>query len=93
MPEPLPARQFHIHLAQPGVRAPVNLPLPERPPPPRLATHRTSHGHDANAYPVHPERLWQFSLRLQGRTFGAPGLTTLAVSREDGREQSKGKCG
>jgi len=36
----------------PPGRAPVNLPLPERPPPPHLATYRISHGHDANAYPI-----------------------------------------
>ena len=28
---------------------------------------------------------------FQGRTFGAPGLTAMAVSSEDGREQLRGK--
>jgi hypothetical protein len=36
-------------------------------------------------------RLFQLSLRFQGRTFGTPGLTALAVNSEDGREQSGGK--
>jgi hypothetical protein len=31
--------------------------------------------------------------RLQGRTFGAPGLTAPAVRSEDGREQSRGMSG
>ena len=30
---------------------------------------------------------------IQGRTFGAPGLTAPAVNSEDGREQSRGKSG
>jgi phosphoglycolate phosphatase len=38
--------------------------------------------------PVDPELL-QLSLRFQGRTFGAPGLTAQAVNSEDGREQSR----
>ncbi len=33
--------------------------------------------------------LLQLSLRLQGRTFGAPGLTAQAVNSEDGHEQPK----
>jgi hypothetical protein len=37
--------------------------------------------------------LLQLSLRLQGRTFGAPGLTAQAVSSEDGREQLRGGSG
>jgi len=32
-------------------------------------------------------------IKAQGRTFGAPGLTALAVSSEDGRGQSRGKIG
>ena len=40
-----------------------------------------------------PADLLQLSLRFQGRTFGAPGLTALAVSSEDGREQSRGMSG
>jgi hypothetical protein len=37
--------------------------------------------------------LLQLSLQLQGRTFGAPRLTALAVNSQDGREQVKGKNG
>ena len=39
---------------------------------------------------IGPIELLQLSLRLQGRTFGAPGLTAPAVNSEDGREQSRG---
>jgi hypothetical protein len=35
--------------------------------------------------------LLQLSIRLQGRTFGAPNLTAPAVDSEDGREQPRGK--
>jgi hypothetical protein len=31
--------------------------------------------------------LWQLSIRLQGRTFGAPRLTAHAEDSESGREQ------
>ena len=37
--------------------------------------------------------LLQLLLRLQGRTFGAPGLTAPAVNSEGGREQLRGKSG
>ena len=40
---------------------------------------------------IGPAVLLQLSIRLQGRTFGAPGLTAPAVNSEDGREQSRGK--
>src|SRR5229473_2363021 len=43
MPDPLPVRQLDVHLAQPHLRAVIDRPLPERPPPARLITHRTSH--------------------------------------------------
>jgi hypothetical protein len=40
------------------------------------------------------ELLRQVSMRLQGRTFGAPSLTALAVNSEDGRGQlRKGRPG
>ncbi len=42
------------------------------------------------AYAANPELL-QLSPRLQGRTFGAPGLTAPPVNSEDGRKQSRGK--
>jgi len=38
---------------------------------------------------TNPELL-QLSLRLQGRTFGAPSMTAQAVKSEDGRVQSRG---
>ena len=44
---------------------------------------RTAQGSNGSCY--------NFPLRLQGRTFGAPGLTAQAVNSEDGREQSRGK--
>ena len=35
-------------------------------------------------------QLLRLSLQLQGRTFGAPGLTAPAMSSEEGREQPRG---
>ena len=37
--------------------------------------------------------LLQVSIQLQGRTFGAPGLTAQAMNSEDGREQLRGESG
>ena len=37
--------------------------------------------------------LLQLSLQLQGRTFGAPGLTALVANSEDRREQVRGTNG
>ncbi len=43
MPEPLPVRQFHIHLAEPHPRVVIDDPLAERLPSTRPAAGRISH--------------------------------------------------
>ena len=55
----------------------------------RRVNHQSGVGHSA-----HLPSCYNFLYgHFQGRTFGAPGLTALAVNSQDGREQVKGKSG
>src|SRR5581483_7529013 len=92
MPEPLPVRQLHVHLAQPHPRVVIDHPLAERLPPARPATSRISHTLTLMPPSVKSEpstRLLQLSPQFQRRTSGAPSLTAPAVNSKDGREQSR----